>query len=241
MTAPSKPRRVIGTIVPSSNRTVERTLAAILPAFPQVDSCVARIPYWGHGLGQPADGYDAASYRDAARLLGHAGAEVVCWNGSKGAALGLATDEALAALMAEAAGCPGTTTVLATATLLARLDIRRIAIIAQGTAGDAAAHGRGFPVETTATRGLNIRDNRDAGAIQPQHLAAMVREAAPAADAVLIWSTNLPGYLVTGSLEAELGLPVLDSASVGVWACLAALGLDPRPAAAFGRIFTVAG
>lgn len=235
------PRRVIGTIVPSSNRTVERALAAIMPAFPEVDSCVARIPYWGHGLGQPSDGYEETSYREAARLLGHAGAEVVCWNGSKGAALGLATDAALAALMAEAAGCSGTTTVLGTAALLARLGTRRIAVVAQGTAEEAAAHGRGFPVETTATRGLNIRDNRDAGAVQTQRLADAVREVATAADAVLIWSTNLPGYLVAASLEAELGLPVIDSASVGVWACLAALGLDPRPAAAFGRIFTVAG
>jgi maleate isomerase len=234
-------RHVIGTIVPSSNRTVERTLAAIMPAFPQVDSCIARIPYWGNGLGQPSDGYEADSYRDAARLLGHAGADVVCWNGSKGAALGLATDAALAALMAEAAGCTATTTVLATATLLARLGIRRIAIIAQGSAEDAAAHGRGFLVETTATCGLNIRDNREAGAIPPQKLATLVREVAPAADAVLIWSTNLPGYLVAAGLEAELDVPILDSASVGVWACLTALGLDPSPAAAFGRIFTVTG
>jgi maleate isomerase len=233
-------RHVIGTIVPSSNRTVERTLAAIMPAFPQVDSCIARIPYWGNGLGQPSDGYEADSYRDAARLLGHAGADVVCWNGSKGAALGLATDAALAALMAEAAGCTATTTVLATATLLARLGIRRIAIIAQGSAEDAAAHGRGFLVETTATCGLNIRDNREAGAIPPQKLATLVREVAPAADAVLIWSTNLPGYLVAAGLEAELDVPILDSASVGVWACLTALGLDPSPAA-FGRIFTVTG
>lgn len=234
-------RHVIGNIVPSSNRTVERTLAAIMPAFPQVDSCVTRIPYWGNGLGQPSDGYDTDSYRDAARLLGHAGAEVVCWNGSKGAALGLATDATLAALMAEAAGCTATTTVLATATLLARLGIRRIAIIAQGSAEDAAAHGRGFLVETTVTRGLNIRDNREAGAIQPQQLATFVREIAPAADAVLIWSTNLPGYLIAADLEAEFDVPILDSASVGVWACLAALDLDPSPAAAFGRIFTVPG
>ncbi len=241
MTAPSKPRRVIGTILPSSNRTVERSLAAIMPAFPQVDSCVARIPYWGQGLGQPADGYDVPSYREAARLLGHAGAEVVCWNGSKGAALGLATDAALAAAMAEAAGCPATTTVLATAALLARLGIRRIGILAQESAEDAAAHGRGFAVETIATQGLDIRDNREAGAVPPGRLAELVRVLAPGADAVLIWSTNLPGWFAVPGLEAELGIPVVDSASVGVWACLAGLGLDPRPAAAFGRIFTVAG
>ncbi len=45
-------RLAIGTILPSSNRMVERTLAAILPLFPEVDGCVARIPYWGQGMGR---------------------------------------------------------------------------------------------------------------------------------------------------------------------------------------------
>lgn len=234
-------RRAIGTILPSSNRTVERALAAVLAHFPMVDSCHARIPYWGDGLGQPADGYDAASYREAARLLGHAGVEVVCWNGSKGAALAPGTDQALAALLAEAAGCPATTTVLATAGLLERLGARRIAVVAQGSAADAAAHGRGFAAETVATRGLGLRDNRAAGAVPPERLAALVREAAAAGrpDAVLLWSTNLPGFAVVAGLEAELGLPVLDAASVGAWACLDAIGIDPRLAAGLGRIFTL--
>lgn len=236
-------RRVIGTILPSSNRTVERVLGVVLRHFPEVDSCHARIPYWGDGLGQPADGYDAASYRAAAGLLGHAGVEVVCWKGSKGAALAPGTDAALAMLMAEAAGCPATTTVLATATLLQRLGARRIAVVAQGSAEDAAAHGRGFAAETVAVRGLGIRDNRAAGAVPPEALAALAREVVAEArpDAVLIWSTNLPGYLAAPALEAECGIPVLDSASVGVWACLAAIGVDPGPAATLGRIFAVAG
>ena len=76
---------------------------------------------------------------------------------------------------------------------------------------------------------------------RPGGSRTLVRVLAPGAEAVLIWSTNLPGWLAVPGLEAELGIPVLDSASVGVWACLAGLGLDPGPAAACGRIFTVAG
>jgi maleate cis-trans isomerase len=40
-------------------------------------------------------------------------------------------------------------------------------------------------------------------------------------------------------LEAELGIPVIDSAAAGVWGCLDILGIDPGPAAPLGRIFTL--
>jgi maleate isomerase len=39
-------------------------------------------------------------------------------------------------------------------------------------------------------------------------------------EAALIWSTNLAGWSVAPALTAELGLPVLDSAAVGVEGCL---------------------
>ncbi|MFC7540012.1 hypothetical protein ACFQU2_11850 [Siccirubricoccus deserti] len=92
-------------------------------------------------------------------------------------------------------------------------------------------------------RGLGLTDNLAASAVPPGRIAALVREVAAEArpDAILIWSTNLPGWMLMAPLEAELGVPVLDSAAVGVWACLAALGLDPAPAAALGRIFSLPG
>lgn len=234
------PRPAIGTILPSSNRMVERTLAGILPLFPEVDGCVARIPYWGQGLGQPRDGYDLAGFREAARLLGHAGVGAVCWNGTRGAALGLEHDRALAAAMAEAAGCPATTTALATASLLGRLGIRRFGMVAQGPIEEAAAHAAGLPAEVAGLKGLGIRDNAAASAVDPASIAALAQEVAAGADAVLIWSTNLPGLSLVPGLEAGLGLPVLDSASVGVWACLRQAGIDTRPAARLGRVFSLA-
>lgn len=232
-------RAAIGTILPSSNRMVERVLGDLLPLFPEVDGCVARIPYWGQGLGQPAEGYDLEGFREAARLLGHADVGVVCWNGTRGAALGLAHDRALAAAMGEAAGCIGLTTVMATVQVLERLGARRVGMVAQGPMGEAAAHAAGLPVEVAGLRGLGIRDNAAASAIEPGALAGLVRDVAIGAEAVLIWSTNLPGLPLVPELEAELGIPVLDSASIGVWACLEALGVDRRPAARHGRLFAL--
>ncbi|MBL6076500.1 hypothetical protein JMJ56_00700 [Belnapia sp. T18] len=233
------PRPAIGTVLPSSNRMVERVLGAILPLFPEVDGCVARIPYWGQGLGQPADGYDLGSFREAAWLLGHAGVGVVCWNGTRGAALGLAQDEALAAAMGEAAGCIGITTVMATVRVLERLGVQRVGMVAQGPMEEAAAHAAGLPVKVTELRGLGIRDNAAASAVEPEVIAGLAREVAAGAEAVLIWSTNLPGLALVPALEAELGVPVLDSASIGVWACLDALGVDMSKAAKLGRLFTL--
>lgn len=234
-------RPAIGTILPSSNRMVERVLTALMAQFPGVDSCVARIPYFGQGQGQPADSYDAASFEAAARLLSHAGVGVVCWNGTRGAALGLDHDRALAAAMAAAAGCPATTTALETARLLERLGVRRIGLVAQGPEEEAATHAAGLPAETVGLRGLGIRNNAEASAVDPATLLALAREVAPGAEAVLLWSTNLPGLGLMAGLEAELGIPVLDSAAIGVRACLAAVGVDPRAAASFGRLFSLPG
>ncbi|WP_052214532.1 hypothetical protein [Belnapia sp. F-4-1] len=233
------PRLAIGTVLPSSNRMVERVLGTILPFFPEVDGCVARIPYWGQGMGQPADGYDLGSFCEAARLLGHAGVGVVCWNGTRGAALGLAQDRALAAAMGEAAGCTGITTVMATIRVLERLGVGRVGMVAQGPMEEAAAHAAGLPVAVVGLRGLGIRDNASASAVEPGTIAGLVREAAAGAEAVLIWSTNLPGLALVPALEAELGVPVLDSASIGVWAGLHALGVDMGRAAQLGRLFTL--
>ncbi len=233
----------IGTILPSSNRVVERTTAAILRHLPAVDGCYARIPYAPDGSGQPQGAYDAASYATAARLLAHAGVGAVCWNGTRGASLGLDADRALARDLAAIAGCPATTTPLFAVQALRRLAARRIAFIMPGEAGDAAAHGAGFAPEgiaTTGARGLGCTDNLSAAAVDPaaimQAARALATEARP--DAILVWSTNLPGLDCMAPLEAELGLAVLDSAALGVAALLDAAGVATAPLAGLGRLFS---
>jgi maleate isomerase len=234
-------RRAFGTILPSSNRSVERVTAAILGHFPGLDACFARIPYHGPGIGQPPDAYDAEPFREAARQLGHAAVEAVCWNGSRGAALGLAHDEPLCRAMQEAAGCVATTAALATARLLARLGAGRLGFVVPGEAAYAEEAAAGFGATLAGVRGFGLTDNLAAAATEPAAIAEAVRAVArERPDAVLIWSTNLPGWQVVPALEEELGIPVIDSGSAGVWGCLAALGVDPAPARSCGRIFGVA-
>ena len=229
----------IGTITPSSNRTVETTLAAILRHLPGVESCVARIPYYGNAEGQPPDRYDLASFREAAWLLGHAGIGAVCWNGSRGATLGLAADEALCEALAQAAGCPATTTTLAAAALLQARGLRRVAIVTQGDPGYATQSAAGLGVAPAGIHAFGVTDNRVAAAIGPADLAHAARAAfgAAPADAVLIWGTNLAGWSVMAPLEAGLGVPVIDSAALGVQAALVLAGVDCGAAGALGSLF----
>ena len=53
--------------------------------------------------------------------------------------------------------------------------------------------------------------------------------------------TNLFGLPAMAPLEAELGVPVIDSAAAGVWGALRAVGAPMADAGRLGRIFTLGG
>ena len=217
--------RAIGTILPSSNRVVERTTQAVLASHPDIDACFARISYHGHGRGQPADGYDLDAFVAAGEMLGHAQVGVICWNGTRGAALGFEPDRRLCDRLSERTGLPAVTTALATVELVRRLGIGRVAIVLQGTAAEGEVIAEQFRrqgVEIGSRTALGITDNFAAARIPPATLARHVEAVAERrdADAVLIWSTNLPGHAVGGTIGRPLRL--LDSATIGVTAALRA-------------------
>lgn len=219
--------RAIGTILPSSNRIVERTTQAVLVSYPDVDACFARISYHGHGRGQPADDYDLDAFVAAGEMLGHAQVGVICWNGTRGAALGFEPDRRLCDRLSERTGLPAVTTALATVELVKRLGIGRLAIVLQGTADEGEVIVEQFRrqgVEIGSRTPLGITDNFAAARTPPETLARHVEAAAERkdADAVLIWSTNLPGHAVGEMVGRSLPLRVLDSATIGVTAALRA-------------------
>ncbi|MDN3565149.1 aspartate/glutamate racemase family protein [Paeniroseomonas aquatica] len=235
------PPRAIGQLVPSSNRTVERTVEALLGGYPDWGACYARIPFHPDGSGQPAHGYDLPPIRAAVALLRDAGVAAISWNGTKGCSDGFQVDRDLGAAMGAVAGCPVVSVALDTLTILGRLGARRIGLVAPGSLPQAELSARQFGaqgVAVAAMRAFGVAGNPDTAALPPERIAAAARAVAPGVDAVLLWSTNLPGLPVVAALEAELGIPVVDSAAVGVWGCLAALGLPGGPAAALGgRMF----
>ena len=232
----------IGVIAPSSNRVVERVALDLLSLIQGVDVCFARIPYFGNGQGQPDGRYDEEPFLAAAETLAQARVDVICWNATRGAALGFDPDRALSARITQRTGLPVVTTALATLDVFRRFRIRRIALVTHGTPEQGAAFKTRFleqGIETGAELHLGFDDNFAAARADPQQIVAFAKESAASGniDAVLIWSTNLPGHAFAAELEEEIGRPVMDSAAIGVWAALHALNLDTRPAASRGRLF----
>jgi maleate isomerase len=235
-------RRAMGVILPSSNRVVERVTQDILSFVPAIDACFARIPYFGNGQGQPSDRYDEKPFMAAAELLGHAGVDVICWNATRGSAIGFSHDRKLCAQLEQQTGLPVVTTALSTLEAFAHFNIRHIALVTHGTPGQGAIIKANFAergIETRAELHLGFTDNFAAAAAPFEPVIDFARESAARAnvDAVLVWSTNLPGHAYAAAMEAQIGIPVLDSAAIGVWAALRNLGIDRPPLTELGRLF----
>jgi maleate isomerase len=238
--------RAIGVILPSSNRIVERVTLDILSFIPDIDACFARIPYFGDGQGQPAGRYDEQPFLAAAELLAHARVTMLCWNATRGAMLGFEPDRALSAHITQRTGLPVVTTALAALDVFHNFRIDRIALVTHGGAEQGDVVKRRFQeqgIETGAELHLGFTDNFAAAHAEPRRIVDFAKACAERGgiDAILIWSTNLPGHAFAAALEEEIGMPVLDSAAIGIWAALRTLNVDTRPAASHGLLFRQGG
>ena len=236
--------RGVGVLVPSSNRTVERTTEILLAPFPGLGACYSRIPLWGDAKsgGQKADGYDLGPILSAAELLVHAKIELICWNGTKGAGLGFAADRDLLAALGEKTGVAGVSTALATLDVLGRAAAKRIALLIPGNEANTAKIAAGFEgqgLEVVATRSLGVTDNFACAEIAPSVYVDLAREVAEEAapDAILVFNTNARGLAAMAAFPGGDDPLVLDSTAIGVWAILDALKIDKSPALGFGRLF----
>jgi maleate isomerase len=239
-------RPAIGVILPSSNRVVERVTRDLLTFMPPLDACFARIPYYGDGQGQPAGRYDEAPFLEASKMLVHARVDVICWNATRGSLLGFAPDRAMAARITDHTGLPVVTTSLAALDAFRLLGIRRIALVTHGAPGPGAEfvarfHEQGIETETELHLGFS--DNFAAAHADPQRIIDFAQASATKAsvDAILIWSTNLHGHAFAAKLENEIGLPVIDSAALGIWAALRTLNWDTKLAGPRWRLFGALG
>lgn len=236
----------LGTIVPSGNRTVERVTQAICADLAGVVPLFTRIPVFGDTSPDkaPAGPYDWPMMLKAAELLSHAAPGAICWNGSKGGDYGFDIDERLCADIAAATGIPAVTAALATLDLLRRLSVTRIALVTPYTpAGQARSiasfAAKGFDI--VGERHAGLSDNLSYGAVPPEEIAAMAGAAATEGDpeAIVIFCTNFNGAPAVAEIEAETGLPVVDSTAAGVWAALRAAGFDTGAVRGWGRIFAL--
>ena len=239
-------RLLLGMLTPSSNTTLEPVTTAMLADLAEASAHFGRFKVTEIALTEQALGqFDDREILGAAELLSHAKVGVIGWSGTAASWRGFDTDEALCRRITEATGIPACTSVLALNELFARLCVRRFGLVtpyldevqAKIIANYAAA---GYAC--VAERHLGLRDNFSFSEVDADALCAMVREVAVARpEAIVILCTNLRGGPLVAELEAELGIPILDSVATVVWKSLQLAGADPRRVRGWGRLFEAAG
>ncbi|MBK5927552.1 aspartate/glutamate racemase family protein [Rhodobaculum claviforme] len=239
---PGTPLR-IGMLTPSSNTVLEPgTQALCAPLGDRASVHFARFRVTQIGLDAAADSQFAQEpILAAAEHLADAKPAVIAWNGTSASWRGIETDERLCAAITARTGVPATSAMLAYDAAMAALGVRRLGLVTPYTSDVQAAIARNYAargIEVVAEDHAGLRDNFSFADIPEDRVAEMCRTVARSRpDAIAIVCTNMRGANRAAALEAELGIPILDSVAVTLWGCLRHAGMDARALARFGRLF----
>lgn len=243
-TASDAPVR-IGMLTPSSNTVLEpETQALLAPLGAAASVHFARFRVTRIGLDAAADSQFALEpILAAADLLADARPALVAWNGTSASWRGFDTDERLCAAIEDRTGLPATSAMLAFNAALAALGVRRLGLVTPYTADVQSAIARtwaGHGIDVVAEDHEGLEDNFSFATVTEDRVAAMCRRVAGARpDAIAIVCTNMRGARRAAALEAELGIPVLDSVAVTLWGCLRRAGIATGALGPFGRVFAL--
>lgn len=240
--APLDPRR-IGMLTPSSNTVLEPYTAAMLAPFEgEASAHFGRFRVVEISLSEASQGQFALDpILEAAERLAEARPHVIAWNGTSASWLGLETDRALCAAIEARTGIPATSTILAYDALLRGMGVRRLGLVTPYVAEIEAkmiANYAAGGIEVVAAARLDDRGNHSFAGYPPAQVAEMIAKVAAAKpDAVAVVCTNFRGAPAAARIEAETGIPVLDSVAVTAAHCLRLVGLDPARATGWGSVF----
>ena len=237
--------RRIGMLVPSSNTVAEPATAAMLQGVAGVTLHVARfrvtrLDTSAEALAQ----FQADPLLAAADMLMDARVHSVCLNATAACYTGMRHDRALVAALA-ARGIAADTAMLALLELLGMLKAKRIGLVTpflhdvqDATIRVLAEEG----IEVLAERHLNDPGNFSFARFPESQVAALTREVAatPGLQAIAIISTNLRGARAAAEVEAETGIPVLDTCATALWGALRCAGVAPSVVQGWGRLFDLA-
>lgn len=232
----------LGMLTPSSNTVLEPLTAAMLGDRPDVTAHfqrfrVVRISMEADSRGQ----FQIAPMLEAAALLAEAKVQSICWNGTSSGWLGFDTDERLIAEIEAHTGVRACSCVLGMNALFERLGARRIALVTpylpeiqSAIVANYARHG----YSVVAERHLNDPGNFSFAEYDAARIADLCRAVArERPEAIAIFCTNFRGAGIAPVIEAETGIPVIDSVSAALWQSMRTAGADAARVTGWGRLF----
>lgn len=239
---PSEARRV-GMLVPSSNIVVEPYTFAMFAPFGDAASVhfsrfrVVEISDSDASRGQ----FHLETILDAADRLAETQPHCIAWCGTAASWLGLETDREMCRAITARTGIPATSAMLAYEAWFAHRRVRRLAFVTpylDEIQTQVVANLQAQGIDVTSERHLQDRGNFSYGIYGPEVVADLIREVAPTGpDAVAVICTNFRGAPFAERLEAELGLPVVDSVAVTAAQAMRLAGLDPSRVKGWGQVF----
>jgi maleate isomerase len=237
-------RKRLGMLTPSSNTVLEPVTTAMLAGLPEVSAHFGRFRVTEIALTPGALAqFDDSEILRATELLAHARVDVIAWNGTSSGWLGFEADTRLCARITEATGIPATTSMLALNEILALLGAVSMGLVTpylDEVQARIVGNYAGIGIACPGERHLRLQDNFSFSEVSEEEIAAMAREVAMAKpDALAIVCTNLRGAPLAAALEAETGLPVLDTIATVVWKSLLMAGVDPARVVGWGRLFSL--
>lgn len=233
----------LGMLTPSSNTALEPITCAMLAGLGDITAHFSRFKVTEIALSESAlRQFDASEILRAAELLAHAKVDVIAWNGTSASWLGFDRDESLCEQITAATGIRACTTVLAYRDLLRRLRATRIGLLTpyrQDVQERIIANWNSEGLNCATERHLSLQDNFSFAEVPEAEVAALIEDMArEGCDAAVVLCTNMRGARVAAQLEQKLGIAVLDSIAVTLWACLVATGSDPSRVQGWGSLFS---
>jgi len=235
-------RVFLGMLTPSSNTVLEPVTARMLAGLPGVTPHFGRFRVTEISLGANALGqFEPEPMLAAAELLAHARCHSICWNGTSAGWLGFERDRELCRAIESRTGTRACSSVLSLEEIFRATGVTRFGMVSPYTDDIVQAIGRNFQregFECVAERHRGLKVNFDFSEIQPETIAAMVREVArDRPQAITVFCTNMDGASLAEDLERELGIPIYDTIALAVWGSLRTAGVRPDRVEGWGRLF----
>ena len=227
--------RHFGSLIPSTNTTVEIEYNRLLPPTLQVH--VGRL---GKVVNTPFTPSRNEDIEYQARMLGSAKVEVVCLAQTSASLFDDDYDAATKLRMTEGAGVPSLTSAEAIGQAVRALGARRIALVSpysQEVIGRAQRYYElRYALEVIATEGFGATDSYAIGALSADNATnAFTRIDRPEIEILVVPGGNFPTMRFIAAWEQQFHKPVITSNQAALWAMMGIMQIQ-TPLPGLGRL-----